>query len=119
MIPMLPRSTCGSFATRPDNLLPRIWAAPTASYLDGGRNRLARIIVDGRHPIRIGQTFLRVRELHHTVERERVARPEWRILPIVLTVTLGLSILGFYALKVWLAQTSEFRASSYLTPQLG
>jgi hypothetical protein len=88
------------------------------SYLDGGRNRLARIIVDGRHPIRIGQTFLRVRELHHTVERERVARPEWRILPIVLTVTLGLSILGFYALKVWLAQTSEFRASSYLTPQL-
>ena len=44
------------------------------TFLDGGRSRLARIVVDGKHPIRIGQTCLRIREIHHEVERERVAR---------------------------------------------
>jgi pSer/pThr/pTyr-binding forkhead associated (FHA) protein len=51
-------------------------------FLDAGKSRQARIIVDGSHPIRIGQTFLRIRETNHAVECERVARPEWRIFPI-------------------------------------
>src|SRR5450631_2783872 len=48
-------------------------------FLDGGKSRQTRIVVDGSHPIRIGQTFLRIRETSHAVERERVARPERRI----------------------------------------
>ena len=53
-------------------------------FLDGGKSRLARLTVDGRQPIRIGQTYLRVRDLNHAVEPERLARPQWRILPAVL-----------------------------------
>ena len=52
------------------------------TFLDGGRSRVARTVIDGKHPIRIGQTWLRIREIHHEVERERVAPPEWRALPI-------------------------------------
>jgi hypothetical protein len=87
-------------------------------FLDGGKSRLARIIVDGKHPIRIGQTFLRIREMNHALERERVARPERRIFPIALAAALGVVILGFDTVKVWLNQTSEPRVSSYLTPLL-
>ena len=31
------------------------------TFLDGGKDRLQRIVIDGAKPIRIGQTFLRVR----------------------------------------------------------
>ena len=88
------------------------------TFLDGGRNRVARIVIDGKHPIRIGQTYLRVREIHHEVERERVAAPERRTLPIAAAAGLGGLLLGLSALQVWLAQTVELRASSYLTPLL-
>jgi hypothetical protein len=88
------------------------------TFPDGGRNRLARIVIDGKHPIRIGQTYLRVRDIHHEVERERVAPPEWRALPIAAAAALGASLLGLSALQIWLAQTAELRASSYLTPLL-
>jgi len=87
-------------------------------FLDGGNSRQTRIVVDGSHPIRIGQTFLRIRETSHAVEREREARPERRIFPIALAAALGVAILGLDTVKVWLAQTSEPRASSYLTPLL-
>jgi hypothetical protein len=88
------------------------------TFLDGGRSRQARIVVDGARTIRIGQTFLRVREIGHAVERERVARPERAILPILGAAALGAATLGFYLLKVWLTQTAEPRISSYLTPSL-
>jgi hypothetical protein len=88
------------------------------TFLDGGRSRLASLIVDGRQPIRIGQTYLRVRDLNHAVEPERLARPQWRILPVVLTVTLMAAILGIDAVKIWLTQVGETRVSNYLTPLL-
>jgi hypothetical protein len=88
------------------------------TFLDGGKSRLARMIVDGSQPIRIGQTYLRVRDLNHAVEPERLARPQWRIVPTVLAASLAAAILGIEALKIWLTQTGEIRASSYLTPLL-
>ncbi len=87
-------------------------------FLDGGKSRLARLTVDGRQPIRIGQTYLRVRDLNHAVEPERLARPQWRILPAVLAAALTTAILGIDSVKIWLTQTSEIRASNYLTPLL-
>jgi Inner membrane component of T3SS, cytoplasmic domain len=88
------------------------------TFLDGGKSRLATMVIDGRQPIRIGQTFLRVRDLGHAVEPERLARSQWRILPVALAVALAVAILGIDALKIWLTQTNEIRASSYLTPLL-
>jgi hypothetical protein len=86
-------------------------------FLDGGKSRLARLIVDGSQPICIGQTCLRVRDLNHAVEPERLVQPQWRNLPIVLAASLAAAILGIEALKIWLTQTSEIRASSYISPR--
>jgi pSer/pThr/pTyr-binding forkhead associated (FHA) protein len=89
------------------------------TFLDGDRTRLARIVVDGELPIRIGKTHLRIRESHHEVERERMAAPERPTLPVAAVAALGASLLGVSALQIWLAQTGEQRASSYLAPLLG
>lgn len=88
------------------------------TFLDGGKSRQARFLVDGARPIRIGQTYLRVRGLGHEVERERVAPRERAMLPVLGAVALGALTLGIYMLKVWLTQTSELRVSTYLTPSL-
>lgn len=88
------------------------------TFVDGGRIRLASLIVDGGQPIRIGQTYLRVRDLNHAVEPERLARPQWLILPVVLAVALAAAILGIDGVKIWLTQVSEIRASSFVTPLL-
>jgi pSer/pThr/pTyr-binding forkhead associated (FHA) protein len=89
------------------------------TFLDGDRTRLARIVVDGERPVRIGKTHLRIRESHHEVERERMAAPERPTLPVAAVAALGASLLGVSALQIWLAQTGEQRASSYLAPLLG
>jgi hypothetical protein len=83
------------------------------TFLDG-KKRLARFVIDGKHLIRIGQTYLRVRDTNYAVERERVAGPEKRISATVLAATIGVAVLAVSALRIWLAQTSEPRASSYL-----
>ncbi|MCP3466102.1 MULTISPECIES: FHA domain-containing protein [unclassified Bradyrhizobium] len=88
------------------------------TFIDGNRTRLSGFIVDGKQPIRIGQTYLRIRDVNHAVERERLASPERHVLPIVLAVVLGLSLPAIDALKIWLTQTGEPRASTYLSPLL-
>lgn len=89
------------------------------TFLDRGRERLARIVLDGVHPIRIGKTHLRIRDINHEVERERLAATEWQTLPVVAAAALGVSLLGLSTLQIWLAQTGEVRASGYLAPQFG
>ena len=87
-------------------------------FLDGGRTRLARIIVDGKRPIRIGQTYVRVRDADHAVEPERVAKPALSTWPVVAAVALGMTILAIDELNVWLTQTAGPKASNYLSPLL-
>src|SRR5262249_52392871 len=53
------------------------------TFVDGSKTRLPRILLDGKQPIRIGHTFLRVREPSHAVEPERMAPAQRDILPIV------------------------------------
>jgi FHA domain len=89
------------------------------TFLDGGKSRLARIVLDGTQPIRIGHTYVRVREPHHAVEPERAAPPELRALPIVVAVALGVLILVVEAVHIWVVQTSEPRVTNYLKPLLG
>jgi hypothetical protein len=87
-------------------------------FLDGGRSRLARVLLDGKDPIRIGQTYLRIRGTGHEVEAERVARPDRKIPPVVPAMAVFAAILAVDAAHIWLSQTSEPRASNYLTPLL-
>ncbi|MBR0688465.1 FHA domain-containing protein [Bradyrhizobium manausense] len=88
------------------------------TFIDGSKTRLSDFVVDGKQPIRIGQTYLRIRDVDHEVERELIAPPERHVLPIILALVIGVLILAIDALKIWLTQTSEPRASAYFTPLL-
>jgi pSer/pThr/pTyr-binding forkhead associated (FHA) protein len=88
------------------------------TFLDRSTSRMSRLVIDGGRPIRIGQTFLRVRAHDYSVEPERVAPAERHTLPIVLVVAITAVLFGFDALSVWLAQTGEPRLSNYLTSLL-
>jgi hypothetical protein len=87
-------------------------------YLDRSRSRSARVVVDGNVPIRIGHTFIRIRETSHAVEAERLAKSGRRFVPIVSAVVLGVALLALSAVNVWFAQTSEPHLSDYLLPLL-
>jgi len=87
-------------------------------YLDGSKSRCARVVVDGMQPIRIGHTYLRIREIGHVVERERLVATGRGAMPILGALVLGLVLLGIYALNIWFSQTSEWHASDYLIPSL-
>jgi hypothetical protein len=88
-------------------------------FLDRDGTRRDRIVLDPEHPVRIGHTYVRIRDNAHAVPLERLAgaqrTPVWSI---ASAVGLGLSILGIEALSVWLAQTGEPRTPMYLTPLL-
>lgn len=84
-------------------------------FLDRGKDRLGRIVIDGVRPIRIGQTLLRIRESTHEVEGERLVPTERGQRRIALAVALGALILGADALKMWLTETAEPRISNYVT----
>jgi hypothetical protein len=106
------------FRNQTGQLMAEDMGSANGTFIEGSKVRLTSIALHGSNPIQIGQTFLRVREVHHAVELERIARPERRILPILLAVVLMMLVLGVAALKVWLSETSEPLASSYMTPLL-
>ncbi len=87
-------------------------------FLDGGGARLARVVIDGTKPIRIGQTLLRIRDAAYAVEPERPVPARPRLLPVVLAVVLSVVILAIEVLNVWVAETAETRTSTYLAPLL-
>jgi pSer/pThr/pTyr-binding forkhead associated (FHA) protein len=89
------------------------------TFLDGNRSRAARIVINGKDTIRIGQTSIRVRDASYEVERERIAPPDRHVLPFVLALALTAVVVGLYVLEVWLIQTGEPRAMSYVNPILG
>jgi hypothetical protein len=87
-------------------------------FLDRGSVREARIVLDAERPIRIGHTYLRIREASYAVPGERLAGARTQTWPIAIAAGLSVLTLGIEALFVWLAQTDEPNASSYLTPLL-
>ena len=89
------------------------------TFIDGVRTRQSRFAIDGKQLIRIGQTLVRIREANYAVEPERLAPSDRPALPVALAAGLAATVLGLSALTIWLGQTSEPRASSYLTALLG
>lgn len=106
------------FRDEAGQLLAEDMGSANGSFLEGGRKPFARVVIDGGKPIRIGQTWLRVRETHHEVQRERLAPTERAIVPFLAVAALGGVTIGMYMLKVWLTETTEPRVSNYLTPLL-
>jgi len=87
-------------------------------YLARDSRSHARIVIDGNRPIRIGRTYLRIREASHAVPAARDDRSRAEILPGVWAAALSVVILAIEALSVWLAQTTEPKASNYVIPLL-
>lgn len=86
-------------------------------FLDRDRRRSARVVLDGVRPVRIGRTWLRVREADHAVEPERMARRRFPLWPAIALAALA--VLGGEALTLWLRQTAEGDLGDYLGPLMG
>jgi hypothetical protein len=86
-------------------------------FADRGSRKLERIVLDGVHPIRIGNTCLQVREASHAVAPERVIAAPERMWPVLLA--LGGAVLGLELLSVWLHETAEPKLSHYVEQPLG
>ncbi len=78
--------------------------------------RSTRLVLDGDRPIRIGRTYLRVREASYAVPPERRLAMPMRVLPTVLW--LAAALLGLELVSLWLAETSEPKTAYYLLPPL-
>lgn len=85
-------------------------------FLDRGTERRLRIELDPNVPIRIGHTWLRVRESDFAVAPERVVGSARRMWP--LTLGFGLAILAIELGSLWLVDVSEPKLSRYLLPLL-
>ena len=85
-------------------------------YLDRGKTRLQRIVLDGERPMRVGHTLVRVRAASQSVAPERIEADQRRRWPVPLA--LGAAILGIEALSLWLGQVTEPRATRYMEPLL-
>jgi hypothetical protein len=86
------------------------------TFAERGRARLERIVLDGDHPIRIGQTYLRIRASGHAVPQERVQTsqvPGW-----LAPAAVAVAVLGLEVLSQWLNETSEAKFYSYLVAAL-
>ncbi len=88
-------------------------------FLDRDKTRHARIVIDGERPIRIGHTYLRIRETSHAVAGERTGRQDMRAVPLVLVAVLVVALVATEVLWTWINETGEQRASHYLQPLLG
>jgi hypothetical protein len=81
-------------------------------FVNGGRQRHTHVALDGEDTIRIGQTWLRIRDAAHPVPPERLVTVERRRWP--LAVLLGIAVFGIEILGVWLGETAEPKFAPYL-----
>ncbi len=86
-------------------------------FADHETQKRTRITLDGDHPIRIGHTYLRLRDARHPVPRERIIEAPARRWPLLLG--LAIALLGIEALGQWLVNIGEPKLSQYATPLLG
>jgi hypothetical protein len=88
----------------------------TANGLSAGRRRTARLALDGNRVMRIGRTYLRLREADHPVAAARLAGRGARAWPAI--VALAIAVIAIELAGVWRHETGEPRASAYLSPAL-
>jgi len=86
------------------------------TFVDRDKHRTDRIVLQGDHRIRIGHSYLRIRDARQPVAEARVALPQRQLLPVAAGV--GLLIIGIEVLTVWLNETGEPKLSRYLLTPL-
>jgi len=85
-------------------------------FLEHGRNKFGCVEIDGNRPIRIGHTYLRLREASHAVAPERAYQPGSRLWPVL--AGLGALLVAIEIGTGWLGETSEPKLSPYLVSVL-
>jgi hypothetical protein len=85
-------------------------------FLEQGADKFGWVEIDGNRLVRIGHTYLRLREASHAVAPERAYQRSSRIWPAL--VTLGGLLVAIEVGANWLGETSEPRLSSYLVSVL-
>ncbi len=97
-------------------LIARDLGSVNGTFLDRDTRRLDHVVLDGEHRLRIGHTWLRIRDAAHAVPPERAMEPQRRLLPIALG--LGAVVIGIEVLSIWLNDTQEPKPSRYLLTPL-
>ena len=85
-------------------------------FLDHGRDRFGWVEIDGNRPIRIGHTYLRLREAGYAVMPERAYQPRSRLWPVL--AALGVLLVAIQVGSNWIGETSEPKLSPYLVSVL-
>jgi hypothetical protein len=85
-------------------------------YEGDGKQRAARITLNGDNSIRIGRTYLRVRDAAHAVAAERLVKARPWTWPLM--VGLVIALVGMQLASTWLHQTTEPRLADYASPAL-
>jgi hypothetical protein len=83
-------------------------------FLGKSRQRQERILIDGGEAIRVGHTFLRVRDPHHKVAPERAGEPPRHTWPLQLILVLAIVALEVFS--SWQREIGEVKLSHYLDP---
>lgn len=81
-------------------------------YIGDDRRRVARAVLDGAGVIRVGRSYLRVRETDYAVSPERVSAPRARLWPMVLGI--GAAAIVLELANSWLQETGEAKLGDYL-----
>lgn len=85
-------------------------------YTERGIAGRGSIVLDGNSILRIGRTWLRVRESQYEVAPEVISMPPTRVWPSA-GVLVG-ALLAIEAISLWLGETAEFKVSRYAIPLL-
>jgi len=86
------------------------------TFAERGRARIKRLALDGEKPIRIGQTYLRIRAASYAVPQSasRLIRLRGGRFPAALAV----AVLGIAMLSRWLSETGDPKLYVYLVEAL-
>ena len=83
-------------------------------FIDGGKHKAQRVVLNGDQALRIGRTLLRARTPDHAVAEERgatSAAQSW-----LMALALCGAFFGFGVLNLWLGETVELQFSRYILP---
>jgi hypothetical protein len=85
-------------------------------FLDHGRDQFGWLAIDGNRAMRIGHTYLRLREAGYAVAPERTDAARSRLWPVL--AGLGAVLVAIDVGASWLTETTEPKLSPYLVSVL-
>jgi len=89
---------------------------PNGTFVNGGKSKIGRLLLNGGEPIRIGRTFIRVRGGDFKVPAERIDVPSNGAGTLPLALLSGAGVIALEVMSSWFSEISEPKLSHYLTP---